>query len=199
MLRHDALVLEGRPFLKSGKHNHMSRFAKKPITVLPKVEVSADVQKLSVKGPLGTLSRIIHPTIAITVGEDGVSIVAKNNSKLAKALSGTFASHLKNMMAGVLAPYKKALVIEGVGYRVEHKGNDLVFNVGFSHQVTVPIPEGVTTSVEKNIIRVESIDKELVGQFAAVIRHVKPPEPYLGKGIHYENEVIRRKQGKKSV
>ncbi len=177
----------------------MSRFVKKPIAILQKVEVSADVQTMSVKGPLGTLSRTIHPTIAITVGAEGVSIAAKNNSKLAKALSGTFASHLKNMMAGVSAPFKKVLILEGIGYRVEQKGKEFVFNVGFSHQVTVPIPEGINASVEKNIIRLESIDKELVGQFAAIVRHVKPPEPYLGKGIHYENEVIRRKQGKKSV
>jgi len=177
----------------------MSRFAKKPIVVLPKVEVSADVQTLSVKGPLGELSRIIHPTIAITVGEEGVSVVAKNNSKLSKALTGTFASHLKNMMIGVTTPFKKVLILEGVGYRVELKGKELVFAVGFSHSVTLSIPDEVTVTVEKNTIRMESNNKESVGQFAAVVRAVKKPEPYLGKGIRYENEVIRRKQGKKSV
>lgn len=177
----------------------MSRSVKKPIIVPTNVNVSADVQTLSVKGPLGTLSRTIHPTIAITVGEDGITIAARNNSKLAKALSGTFAAHVKNMMAGTLTPFKKALILEGVGYRVESKGKELVFSVGFSHQVTVSVPEGITVSVEKNSVRLEGIDKELVGQFAATIRAIRPPEPYLGKGIHYEGEVIRRKQGKKSV
>ncbi|HQU08254.1 MAG: 50S ribosomal protein L6 [Parcubacteria group bacterium 21-54-25] len=177
----------------------MSRFVKKPIGVPPRVEVAADVSTLSVKGPLGTLSRTVHPTIAITVASEGVSIAARNNSKLAKALSGTFAAHLKNMMAGVSAPFKKTLILEGVGYRVEQKGKELVFTVGFSHPVALPIPEGITAAVEKNIVRLEGIDKELVGQFAAVVRAVKPPEPYLGKGIRYEGEVIRRKQGKKSV
>lgn len=177
----------------------MSRFVKKPIIVPGNVTVSADVQTLNVSGPLGALSRTIHPTITITVGQDGVSIAARNNSKLAKALSGTFAAHLKNMIAGTLTPFKKALILEGVGYRVELKEKELVFLVGFSHPVTVAIPENITISVEKNTIRLEGIDKELVGQFAATIRAIKPPEPYLGKGIHYENEVVRRKQGKKSV
>ncbi|HFC10733.1 MAG TPA: 50S ribosomal protein L6 [Candidatus Kaiserbacteria bacterium] len=177
----------------------MSRFTKKPIAILPKVEVSADVQTLTVKGPLGTLTRTIHPTVAIEVTPEGVVITAKNNSKLSKALTGTFASHLKNMMAGTIEVFKKVLILEGVGYRVELKGKELVFAVGFSHPVTLQIPDGVKAVVEKNTIRLESIDKELVGQFAAVVRDVKKPEPYLGKGIHYENEVIRRKQGKKSV
>ncbi len=177
----------------------MSRFAKKPIAIPAKVEVSADVQTLSVKGPLGTLTRTIHPTVAITVGAEGVSIAAKNNSKLAKALTGTYAAHLKNMMSGVATPFKKALILEGVGYRVELKGKELVFAVGFSHPVALPIPEGVIAAVEKNTIRLESTDKDLLGQFAAVVRGIKPPEPYLGKGIRYEGEVIRRKQGKKSV
>ena len=177
----------------------MSRFTKKPIVIIPKVEVSADVQTLTVKGPLGTLTRTIHPTVAFEVTPEGVVITAKNNSKLSKALTGTFASHLKNMMSGVTEVFKKVLILEGVGYRVELKGKELVFAVGFSHPVTLQIPDGVTATVEKNTIRLESIDKELVGQFAAVVRSVKKPEPYLGKGIHYENEVIRRKQGKKSV
>lgn len=177
----------------------MSRFVKKPIGIPQKVEVEADPSTLMVKGPLGTLSRSIHPTVAITTGAEGVTIVARNNSKLSKALTGTFAAHLKNMMTGVSVPFKKALILEGVGYRIEHKGKELVFTVGFSHQVAVPIPEGITAVVEKNTIRLESIDKELLGQFAATVRAVKPPEPYLGKGIRYENEVIRRKQGKRSV
>ncbi len=177
----------------------MSRFVKKPIPVLPQTTVSVEGGTLSVKGPLGTLSRPLHPAISLNVGTEGVSIAQKNNSKLAKALSGTFAAHLKNMMAGVTTPFKKSLILEGVGYRVEQKGRELVFSIGFSHPVVLSVPEGITASLEKNIIRLEGIDKEQVGQFAAIIRGIKPPEPYLGKGIRYEGEVIRRKQGKKSV
>ena len=103
------------------------------------------------------------------------------------------------MVAGVETPWKRGLILEGVGYRVEVKGKEIVFTVGFSHQVKLAIPEGLTATAEKNVITVEGPDKELVGQFAANIRNVKPPEPYLGKGIRYSDEVIRRKQGKKAV
>lgn len=198
MRKHVVLALAVKHCLKFG-NTIMSRFAKKPITVPAKVEVSADVQTLTVKGPLGTLTRAIHPTVAFEMVPEGVMITAKNNSKLSKSLTGTFASHLKNMTSGVVTPFKKALILEGVGYKVELKGKELIFAVGFSHKVNLDIPEGATVTVEKNTIRIESIDKELVGQFAALVRAVKPPEPYLGKGIHYEGEVIRRKQGKKSV
>jgi large subunit ribosomal protein L6 len=103
------------------------------------------------------------------------------------------------MVKGVEAPYKRQLILEGVGYRVEVKGKNLQFLVGFSHPVLLAIPEDVTAAVEKNLITLESINKESVGQFAAIVRGVKPPEPYLGKGIRYSDEVIRRKQGKKAV
>ena len=177
----------------------MSRLAKKPIVIPKTVTVTVDGNILSVKGPKATLTRDIHPFISITVGEDGVMVAPKNNTKLAKALTGTFAAHARAMILGVETPFKKVLVLDGVGYRVELKGKELVFTVGFSHQVNLPVPEGVEAKVEKNVITVESSDKEKVGQFAAHVRAVKPPEPYLGKGIHYEGEVIRRKQGKKAV
>lgn len=176
----------------------MSRLAKKPIAT-GKAEVSAAGGVLTVKGPKGTLTKRIHPAIDITVDAQGVSIASKNNSRLADTLTGTFASHVKNMVHGVEHNYVKKLVLEGVGYRVEVKGNTVVFTVGFSHPVTLPVPQGVTVAVDKNVIKIESADKEVLGQFAADVRGVKPPEPYLGKGIRYETEVIRRKQGKKAV
>ena len=114
-------------------------------------------------------------------------------------LIGTFASHVKNMVQGVENRYTRKLILEGVGYRVEVKGSDVVLTVGFSHTVALKIPEDVTATVEKNIIKIEGANKESVGQFAADIRRIKPPEPYLGKGIRYDEEVIRRKQGKKAV
>lgn len=176
----------------------MSRLAKKPIAV-GKADVTVAGGVLTVKGPKGTLTKRVHPLIGITVEADGVMVVPKDTSKLAKALTGTFASHVKNMVQGVETPYVVKLILEGVGYKYEVKGKDVVLTVGFSHTVSLAIPEGVSVKVEKNIITIESANKESVGQFAANIRRVKPPEPYLGKGIHYEGEVVRRKQGKKAV
>lgn len=179
--------------------NRMSRLAKKPIAVPQKVEVTSAGATLTVKGGKATLSRPIHPAVGIEVTAEGIVITAKNNSKLAKALTGTFAAHTRSMIHGVETPWKRVLVLEGVGYKVELKGKELNFIVGFSHPVKLTIPDGITATVEKNVITIEGADKDALGQFAAHIRRVKPPEPYLGKGIRYQDEVIRRKQGKKSV
>jgi len=176
----------------------MSRLAKKPIQV-GKTAVSVAGGVLSVKGTKGTLTKRVHPSVDVDVSEAGVMVTPKDRSRLAKALTGTFASHVKNMVQGVEMPYMKKLVLEGVGYRVELRSKELVLTVGFSHTVPLAIPEDVTAAVEKNNITLTSPNKESVGQFAANIRRVKPPEPYLGKGIHYDGEVIRRKQGKKAV
>jgi large subunit ribosomal protein L6 len=176
----------------------MSRLAKKPISV-GKTAVTVSGNTLTVKGAKGTLSKQIHPAVHLNVLPEGVSVVAADASRLAKALTGTYASHVKNMVQGVETPYTKKLILDGVGYRMELKGKDLVMQVGFSHPVALPIPEEVTAVVEKNVLKLESINKESLGQFAATVRRVKPPEPYLGKGFHYEGEVIRRKQGKKAV
>lgn len=176
----------------------MSRLAKKPIAV-GKTTVSVAGGVLSVKGTKGTLTKRVHPTIDISVSSDGVLVTSKDRSRLANALMGTFASHVKNMVQGVEMPYVKKIVMEGVGYKMEVKGKDVVLTVGFSHTVPLAIPEDVTVKVEKNVMTIESANKESVGQFAANVRRVKPPEPYLGKGMHYEGEVVRRKQGKKAV
>lgn len=176
----------------------MSRLAKKP-TAAGKTDVSVLQGVLTVKGSKGTLTKRIHPSINISVDAGNVTIAPKDRSRLAKALTGTFASHVKNMVQGVETPFMKKLILEGVGYRVEIKGKDVVLTVGFSHTVPLAIPEDVTATVEKNTLKLESINKESVGQFAANIRRVKPPEPYLGKGIRYDGEIVRRKQGKKAV
>lgn len=176
----------------------MSRLAIKPISA-GSAEVSVSGGTLSVKGAKGTLTKRVHPLVSIDVSPEGVKVAAKDSSRLAKALTGTFASHVKNMVAGVSAPYVKKLILEGVGYKYEVRGKDLVLNVGFSHPVTLPIPEDVAAKTEKNVLTLESINKESLGQFAANVRRIKPPEPYLGKGIRYDGEVIRRKQGKKAV
>ena len=177
----------------------MSRLAKKPIAVPAKVTVDTGGNTLTVKGSKETLSRSIHSSIAIDVTPEGIMVTPKNNSKLARSLTGTYAAHVRAMVSGVETPWKKVLILKGVGYKVELKGKDIVLNVGFSHPVTLPVPEGLTATVEKNTITISGADKQAVGQFAAEVRDVKRPEPYLGKGIAYDNEVIRRKQGKKAV
>ncbi len=176
----------------------MSRLAKKPISV-GKTDVSVEGGTLTVKGTKGTLTKRVHPSVDIAVADGAVAITPKDRSRLAKALIGTYASHVKNMIQGVETPYTKKLVLDGVGYKMEVKGKDVVLTVGFSHTVPLAIPDDVTGKAEKNVMTLESVNKESVGQFAANIRRVKPPEPYLGKGIRYEGEVIRRKQGKKAV
>ncbi len=176
-----------------------SRLVKKPIPVPAKVEVTAANGMLTVKGAKATLTRSVHSSISMEVTPEGVVIAPKNTSRLANALTGTFASHLKAMMQGVETPFKKVLILTGVGYRVELRGTDLVLTVGFSHPVVLPIPQGLTATVVKNTITIEGADKQQVGQFAAEVRDVKRPEPYLGKGIAYEGEQIRRKQGKKAA
>ena len=169
----------------------MSRLAKKPIAI-GKTDVSVAGGTLTVKGTKGTLTKRVHPSVDIMIDAAGVSVTPKDRSRLAKALTGTFASHVKNMVQGVETPYMKKLILDGVGYKMEVKGKDVVLTVGFSHTVPLAIPEDVTAKVEKNVMTLESVNKESVGQFAANIRRVKPPEPYLGKGIRYDGEVIRR-------
>ena len=195
MLKHVPCTWAAKSFSKFGS---MSRLAKKPIPA-GKADVSVSGGVLTVKGSKGTLTKRVHPSVDINVSAEGVVVTSKDRSRLAKALTGTFASHVKNMVQGVEKPFITKLILEGVGYKVELKGKDLVLIVGFSHPVVLAVPEGVAAKVEKNVITLESADKEVVGQFAANIRRVKPPEPYLGKGIRYEGEVVRRKQGKKAV
>ncbi|MAF59366.1 MAG: 50S ribosomal protein L6 [Candidatus Pacebacteria bacterium] len=176
----------------------MSRIGKQTITIPEKTEVSANDGMIIVKGPLGELKKPFSG-VNIDIKDGEVSVSPANDSKLSQALWGTFASHIKNMVNGVNTPYEKKLVVEGVGYKAEVSGKDLVLNVGFSHPVKLEAPEGLNVSAEKNVITISGSDKEKVGQFASNIRLVKKPEPYKGKGIRYEDEVVRRKQGKKAV
>ncbi len=175
----------------------MSKIGKNPITIPAKTEVTVANGAVSVKGPLGALSKNVHSMVTISVADGKVMVTPKNTSKLARSLWGTYGSHIKNMIAGVNKKYEKKLTLEGIGYRVELQGKSLKFLVGFSHPVVLPIPEGLAVAVEKNAMTVSGIDKDAVGQFAANIRSVKKPEPYKGKGIRYEGEYVRQKQGKK--
>lgn len=176
----------------------MSRIAKRPISIPEKTEVSVSGTTVTVKGPLGTLSKEFHTLVGVEVKDGAVHVTVKDDSHLANALSGTFASHIKNMIAGVNKVYVKKLILDGIGYRMAVSGSTLTLNVGFSHPVIMKIPEGITASVEKTELTLSGIDKEVLGQFAANVRAQKKPEPYKGKGFHYSNEVILRKQGKKA-
>ena len=177
----------------------MSRIGKKPVEVPANTEVSVADNVLTVKGPLGELKKDVHPYVVIEVADGNVTVSPKNDTRLAKALWGTFASHVSNMVAGVNKEYSKKLILDGVGYRMAIAGKELTLNIGFSHQVIMEVPEGVTATIEKNELTVSGIDKDVVGQFAANVRAKKKPEPYKGKGFHYDDEVIIRKQGKKAV
>lgn len=175
----------------------MSRIGKNTTQIPEGVTVSVQDGVLSVQGPKGTLTRRIHPLVTIEVKDNEASAQVKNeNNKQERALWGTFSSHLTNMVLGVTEGYKKTLEINGVGYRVALQGTDLKLDVGYSHPVVYNIPQGIIASVEKNLITIEGIDKEKVGQVSAEIRKVRKPEPYKGKGIKYSDEVIRRKAGK---
>lgn len=177
----------------------MSRIGKQIINIPEKTEVSNQDGKVVVRGPLGEVSRSFKDDIIISIADKKISFSPKNNEIGTGALWGTYAAHLKNMIEGVNKPFVKKLVIEGVGYRAEISGQELVLSLGFSHKVKVQIPKELKVTVEKNLITISGINKEQVGQFSAKIRDYKKPEPYKGKGIMYEKEVIRRKQGKKSV
>ncbi|HEY4505581.1 MAG TPA: 50S ribosomal protein L6 [Candidatus Paceibacterota bacterium] len=177
----------------------MSRIGKKVIAIAPKTEVTYTDGALSVKGPLGTLTKKMKTDIEITIGVSEITLVPKRDSLENRALWGTYASHIMNMIQGVTAPFTKKLILEGIGYKSDVKGDKLVMALGFSHPVIVQIPTTLKVTAEKNVITVIGMDKELVGEFTANIRSLKKPEPYKGKGMRYEGEVIKRKQGKKTA
>lgn len=175
----------------------MSRIAKKPVSIPTGVSVKADGQRVTVTGPKGELTFTFRKEVAIKIDGNSALVERIGESPKAKALSGLSRSLLSNMVQGVDKGWNKGLEIVGVGYRAQVNGKDLVLNLGFSHPVTIPAPEGITFEVLENTkINVKGIDKQLVGETAAQIRRVKPPEPYKGKGIRYIGEVVRRKAGK---
>lgn len=176
----------------------MSRLGKLPVTIPSGVIVTYENGVLMVKGPKATLSREMKSDVAITIDESTVTLVP-GKTEASKALWGTYAAHLRNMLKGVTEGYTRILEIEGVGYRAEVKGSEIVLSMGFSHPVPLTIPAGIGVEVQKGIITLTGSDKDALGQFAANIRKVKEPEPYKGKGIRYKGEFIIRKQGKKAV
>ncbi len=177
----------------------MSRVGKQELIIKTGTEVSVNDNVVTVKGKGGALTRVLPKHITVSVEDGKVRVTPTNDSKLASALWGTFSSHIKNMLEGVDTPFTKTLIVEGVGFKTALNGNVLNLKVGYSHDVNFDVPEGVTVEVEKNSIKITGINKETVGQFAAEVRACKKPEPYKGKGIHYSDEVVRRKQGKRAA
>jgi len=175
----------------------MSRIGKKIITLPDGVTATITDSEITVKGPKGELTQALHEVVSVEQTEEGLKVsVANEENKQERAYWGLFGSLVTNMVTGVTEGYKKVLEINGVGYRVAMKGNDITLQVGFSHPVDFIVPQGITASVEENRITIEGIDKQLVGETAARIRKIKKPEPYKGKGIKYMDEIIRRKAGK---
>ena len=175
----------------------MSRIGNSPITVPQDVEVKLDGNNITVKGPKGTLEREIHKNISLEMSENEIKVIRKDDEPANRSLHGLTRTLINNMIVGVTSAYSKELQINGVGYRVAKQGNNLNLTLGYSHPVIFEAPEGITFDVPNaNTIIVRGIDKELVGQTAAVIRTKRPPEVYRGKGIKYADEVIRRKEGK---
>ena len=175
----------------------MSRIGNKPITVPNGVEVKLDGQKLTVKGPKGTLEREIHKNISVSIEGNVIKVTRPNDEAINRSLHGLTRTLISNMINGVEKEYTRELQINGVGYRAQKQGNDLNLTLGYSHPVIFEAPEGISFDVPNpNTIIVKGIDKELVGQTAANIRTKRPPEVYRGKGIKYAEEVIRRKEGK---
>ncbi len=178
----------------------MSRVGKKPIIVPKEVEVRLDGEILSVKGPKGELRRLIHPKVGLDINGSQITLSISDNTKESRSISGLFRSLIANMVLGVTEGFKKSLELIGVGYKVEHSGNQLVFNLGYSNPIKYDIPKGIDVQLDqKSKIVLSGIDKELLGTVAAKIRSFRPPEPYKGKGVKYLGELVRRKAGKAGV
>lgn len=177
----------------------MSRVGKQIITIPTGVEVKLLNNFVHVKGPKGELSLPIRDEVVVKIDGNTITSEPRLNSKFAKSLWGTYMSHIKSMIAGVVTPFEKKLVVEGVGFKWAVAGDMLTMNLGFSHPVKMKIPKGLTVTTDKLDMKIVGIDKGAVSGFAMEIRRQKKPEPYKGKGIRYDAEVIRRKEGKKSV
>lgn len=175
----------------------MSRIGKKPILVPEGVEVTIESNNVTVKGPKGSLEGTFNSDLTYTLDNNELVIERPSESKFHRSIHGTTRALINNMIVGVSDGFKKQLKMVGVGYRAQLQGKTLVINAGYSNPVEMEVPEGLTVEVPKNTdIAISGIDKQLVGEFAANVRKVRPPEPYLGKGIRYVDEHVRRKEGK---
>lgn len=178
----------------------MSKVGKQPITLPEGVSIEIKGRVIEVKGPKGNLEVLNLNNVGVEIGEKEINCVLKGKNKQSKSNWGTQRSILGNAVKGVSEGFEKVLIIEGVGYRVSKEKKNLVMQLGFSHPVKYSAPEGIEFEIEKNsIVKVKGINKELVGQVAAEIRSFRKPEPYKGTGIRYDDEIVQRKQGKKTA
>ena len=177
----------------------MSRIGKKPVVIPAGVEATLSGNMITVKGPKGTLLFAHHHDVAVKKAESEMTVEVVGTSKKAAGIWGTTVILLSNMIEGVTKGFEKKLELNGVGYRMAVQGNKLNMALGFSHPVNVDVPEGLEAKVEGNVLTVSGIDKQKVGQFAAIVRKLKPVEPYKGKGFRYVGEIVRRKEGKKAT
>lgn len=177
----------------------MSRLAKKTIPIPAGVTISLNGSLVDIKGPKGELKVSVPRAIEVSVSGNEVGVKFENSTKQNRANVGTVWSLIRNSILGVTEGYRKVLEIEGVGYKAALEGQNLMISLGYVHPVKFPVPQGISVTVEKNVVSLSGINKELVGQTAAQIRKLKKPEPYKGKGIRYQGEVIRRKAGKKAT
>ncbi len=175
----------------------MSRIGKKPVAIPKGVEIKVDDNVVSVKGPRGNLQRAFSKDVNITSNDGAISVASRGSEKLFRSLHGLTRTLISNMVEGVTNGYEKVLEISGVGYKSALQGRNIMLNLGFSHQVIYPLPDGIDATIDKQtVITLKGCDKELLGQVAANIRGMRLPEPYKGKGIKYKNERIIRKAGK---
>ena len=174
----------------------MSRIGKQPVAIPSGVEVKIAGEVMNVKGPKGSISTPVEATLNYEVADGNVVITRKDESRVARAQHGLRRTLVANCIEGVSKGFSKTLEVNGVGYKVAVKGKNVELAVGFSHPVVMPLPAGIEAKAEGNKLTVSGVDKQLVGEFAATVRRVRPPEPYKGKGIKYDNEQIRRKAGK---
>ncbi|MBW1786503.1 MAG: 50S ribosomal protein L6 [Deltaproteobacteria bacterium] len=174
----------------------MSRIGKRPILIPKDVNVTLEGDTLQVKGPKGSIRRVLNPKVRVVVEEDKIVVSVPDNSRESRSFHGLFRVLIDNMVTGVTKGFEKGLEIVGVGYRAELSGRTAVFNLGYSHPIRYDLPQGIDAKIEKTRVTISGIDKELVGKTAAKIRSFRKPEPYKGKGIKYVDEMIRRKAGK---
>lgn len=186
-------------YLEFGNTKYMSRVGKQILTIPANVTVTLTPSSVVVKGPNAELTRPLLDAVSITQEGNTLSFSPRRNDKFSRSLWGTYASQIKAMLEGVVTPFEKKLLIEGVGFKWEVKGKELHMSLGFSHPVVMEIPEGLTVTAEKQTLKIAGANKETVGLFANKVRSNKKPEPYKGKGIRYSTETILRKQGKKTA
>jgi large subunit ribosomal protein L6 len=175
----------------------MSRVGKKPIAIPEKTQLDYKNRVLTVQGPKGSLTQEIHPAVELKIEDGSVTVELQKEDKKSNAIRGMVRSLVANMITGVDQGFERVLEIHGIGYRAEAKGDSLLLNLGYSHPIDFKLPQGIAAVVERNnVIKLSGIDKQQLGQAAASIRALRPPEPYKGKGIKYAEEMIRRKAGK---